>query len=203
MKPNSNMGMGFIALVIAGLLGYSTIKGKSITDTIFLREDAAPEGGASAGEAAGVPTSTGAPTGSYPPQIMAAIAFANSISDQWDYAWGGRHQAIGQPSPGGLNGSGGRTVTGFDCSGAVSGVLHAMGVLKTPLTSGALEKWGISGRGKYHTVFCNTDHTFMLIGAGKDKKWFGTGHIGKGGGGPRWGNHDQTVTYEARHWPGL
>lgn len=201
MKPNSNMGMGFIALVVAGLLGYSAIKGKSITDTVFLREGSAPEGsgaGTSEGGTA-VATAEGAPTGNYPKQIQQMIAFASSISGKYDYAWGGGHQTIGQPSPGGLNGSGGRIVTGFDCSGAVSGVLHAAGLLSHPLTSGELTKWGVSGKGKYATVYCNAEHTFMRIG----NKWFGTGHIGKGGGGPEWGNHDQTVTYEARHWPGL
>jgi cell wall-associated NlpC family hydrolase len=199
VKPQSNMGMGFIALVIAGVLAYSTIKNKSLTDTIFLRESSAPTGTASTGEGAGTENTVGSPTGKYPEKIQEMIQFANSISGKYDYAWGGGHQTIGQPSQGGLNGSGGRLVTGYDCSGAVSGVLHAAGLLNTPLTSGELEKWGVSGKGKYHTVYCNADHTFMMIG----NKWFGTGHIGKGGGGPEWGNHDQTVTYEARHWPGL
>jgi cell wall-associated NlpC family hydrolase len=199
VKPQTNMGMGFIALVVAGLLAYSTLKNKSLTDTVFLREGAATEGTASTGEEAGVEVAAGSPKGTYPQKIQEMIGFANSISGKYDYAWGGGHQTIGQPSAGGLNGPGGRTVTGFDCSGAVSGVLHAAGLLSAPETSGQLEKWGVSGKGKYHTVYCNADHTFMNIAG----KWFGTGHIGKGGGGPEWGNHDQTVTYEARHWPGL
>lgn len=199
MKSSSNMGIGFIALVVAGLLAYSTFKDKSLTDTIFLREGSAPEGTASTGEEAGIEVAPGAPTGKYPEPIQKLIAFNNSISGKFDYAWGGGHQVIGQPSQGGLNGPGGRLVTGYDCSGTVSGGLHAAGLLNIPLTSGELEKWGVSGKGKYLTVYCNADHTFELVCG----KWFGTGHIGKGGGGPEWGNHDQTVTYEARHWPGL
>lgn len=201
-SPKSNMGIGFIALAGAFIIGYSVFTGKSIADVIFLREGTT-EPQNTTGENVGVSTSTGAPQGQYPAPIERMIQFANSISDKYDYAWGGGHQTIGQPSQGGLNGPGGRIVTGFDCSGAVSGVLHAAGLLNTPETSGQLMSWGVSGRGKYHTVFCNPDHTFMLIGAGKDAKWFGTGVLGLGGGGPKWGNHDQTVTYAARHYPGL
>lgn len=203
MKGRSDLGIGFTALVAAFIVGYSVFQGKSVADVVFMRKGTSPANAAASSEEPQAAANSGAPQGNFPAQIQHMIAFANTISGRYDYAWGGGHQTIGQPSQGGLNGPGGRTVTGFDCSGAVSGVLHAAGLLKTPLTSGELMKWGVSGPGKYHTVYCNPDHTFMYIGQKGKGAWFGTGHIGKGGGGPSWGNHDQTVTYASRHWPGL
>lgn len=198
MKSRSDLGIGFTALVAAFIVGYSVIKGKSISDVVFLRENSAAAGQAT-GEEPQSPAVTGAPSTSLPDKLKPLVSWINSVSGRYDYAWGGGHQTIGQPSQGGLNGPGGRTVTGFDCSGFVSGALHAAGLLNTPLTSGELMKWGVGGTGKYLTVYCNPDHTFLKIG----NAWAGTGHIGKGGGGPAWGNHDQTITYAARHWPGL
>lgn len=200
MKSKGDMGIGFTALVAAFLLGYSVLKGKSISDIIFMREGTTtPEGAEASSEEAGSPSVTGGPTTSLPAKLHPLVGWINSVSGKYDYAWGGGHHTIGQPSQGGLNGPGGRTVNGFDCSGFVSGALHAAGLLNQPLTSGELMKWGVSGTGRYLTVYCNPDHTFLKIG----NAWAGTGHIGKGGGGPAWGNKDQTVTYAARHWPGL
>lgn len=200
MKGKGDLGIGFTAFVAAFIIGYSVLKGKSITDTIFMREGTATAGAAEGStEEAGVPSVAGAPTGSFPAQLQKLIGWINGVSGKYDYAWGGGHQQIGQPSAGGLNGPGGRTVTGYDCSGFVSGALHAAGLLNHPLTSGELMKWGVSGKGKYLSVYCNPDHTFLKIG----NAWAGTGHIGKGGGGPAWGNKDQTVTYAVRHWPGF
>lgn len=196
-----NLGIGFLAIAAAFIIGYSAVKNKSIAEVVFMREGKEPESAKVKANAEPVPTSEGAPSAPYPPAIEAAIAYASSISGRFDYAWGGGHKKIGWPSKGGLNGPGGRPVLGFDCSGAVSGVLHAAGFLNAPKTSGELESWGVSGRGKFLTVFANADHTFMSIGWGSDKRWFGTGHIGKGGGGPEWGNHDDTVSYKVRHWP--
>lgn len=200
MKGKGELGIGFTALVGAMLLGYSLIKGKSISDIIFLREGSTtPEGATSSQQESQSPAVAGGPTTTLPPKLHPLVGWINSVSGKYDYAWGGGHQTIGQPSPGGLNGSGGKTVTGYDCSGFVSGALHAAGLLSKPLTSGDLMKWGVGGKGKYLTVYCNPEHTFLRIG----NAWAGTGHIGKGGGGPAWGNHDQTITYAARHWPGL
>jgi hypothetical protein len=195
MKGKSDLGIGFTALVAALIIG-------SITDTVFLRETPASPENAAAAEPQST-TSSKAPRGNYPAPIQKLIGWCNSVDGKYDYAWGGGHVQIGQASPGGLNGSGGRTVTGYDCSGTVSGALHAGGLLNTPLVSGDLMRWGVAGPGKYLTVYANPDHTFMYVGEKGHGEWFGTGSLGKGGGGPEWGNHDQTVAYAARHWPGL
>ena len=57
-----------------------------------------------------------------PANIQAAIAAGNAIHT-YPYHWGGGHRSF--------------TDTGYDCSGAVSYVLHAAGFLSSPEPSGA------------------------------------------------------------------
>jgi cell wall-associated NlpC family hydrolase len=97
------------------------------------------------------------------PQVMSRIqaglkAAQVLASANVPYVWGGGHQPFAKGIPGGL-----------DCSGAVSYVLHAMGVLSSPLTSGEMGQILQAGPGAV-TVFYNAQHTFMRIG----KKFFGT-----------------------------
>lgn len=73
------------------------------------------------------------------------------------YVWGGGHGGFESPT------------AGLDCSGAVSYVLHRMGVLKSPLTSGSMGSVLAPGPGAV-TVFYNPTHTFMSFGG----KFFGT-----------------------------
>lgn len=118
--------------------------------------------------------------------LAAGVAKATSMSGMYPYVWGGGHQQIGKPSGG-----------GYDCSGAVSAVLGAMGLLSRPETSGELMGWGLPGKGKVVTVYANPQHTFMRIGG----LWFGTGSDKEAKrGGPAWGNHDPELgAYSARH----
>lgn len=85
------------------------------------------------------------------------------------YAWGGGHNPDFAPSQGSAHESGGPTVTGYDCSGAVCAVLHAAGYSLSPMTSGQLMSWGDPGPGRV-TIFASSSHTFMSI----DGKFFGT-----------------------------
>jgi hypothetical protein len=196
------LGLGGVASVLI----ISGIQGKAVGDIISgdfgpALDPKGPGTSSGLGESEGQSPATGsAPTGNLPPRIQKMVTWCNSVSGQYPYAWGGGHASIGFPSMGGLNGPSGKKVNGFDCSGAVSGALHAAGLLNHPLTSGELAAgWGAPGPGKIVTVYANPVHTFMRIG----NAWFGTGHIGKGGGGPAWGNHDSTSGYVPKHWPGL
>ena len=133
-----------------------------------------------------------------PAAIINMINWCNSVAGQYPYAWGGGHGIIGQPSQGTASESGGPEVTGYDCSGAVSGALNAGGFLESPETSGELMTFGTIGVGKYVTVFANPIHTFMRI----QGHWFGTGRLGVGGG-VDWGNYDPAlVAYAIVHPPG-
>jgi hypothetical protein len=122
--------------------------------------------------------------------LTKGISKANELSGKYPYVWGGGHAQIGVPTAG-----------GYDCSGAVSAVLGAMGLLSTPLVSGSLASWGAPGPGKFITIYANSVHVFMKINVNGRWQWFGTGSDKQAiRGGPAWGNHDPELTaYSVRH----
>jgi hypothetical protein len=76
--------------------------------------------------------------------------------------------------------------TAYDCSGAVSFVLHAAGLLKVSEDSGEMESWGYSGLGQWITVYTNPGHAFVEIaGIRFDTSREGDPHPAAGTG-PRW-----------------
>ncbi len=52
---------------------------------------------------------------------------------------------------------------GYDCSGSVSYVLHAGGLLNVPEDSSALESFGAPGPGRHVTIYANGGHAWMTI----------------------------------------
>jgi hypothetical protein len=88
----------------------------------------------------------------------------------------------------------------YDCSGAVSYVLHAAGLLKTSEDSGEMEAWGDNGLGQWITVYTNPGHAFVEIaGIRLDTSREGDPHPPPGTG-PRWRPiMDATAGYQARH----
>jgi cell wall-associated NlpC family hydrolase len=115
-----------------------------------------------------------------PPRVKAAIQAANQIRRK-PYAWGGGH--------------GSWRSRGYDCSGAVSYVLHGGGFLQTPKASGALAHWGMPGKGNWITVYANGNHAWMTIGNLR----FDTSQTGPGTG-PRWSKRMvSTRGYKVRH----
>lgn len=95
--------------------------------------------------------------------LGAAIAAANAINaHHFPYVWGGGHGSFGGP---------------YDCSGAVSAVLHAAGLLNRPMVSGELANYGKPGPGPI-TIYANAEHAFMKLGG----KFFGTSGANPGGG---------------------
>jgi peptidoglycan hydrolase-like protein with peptidoglycan-binding domain len=95
--------------------------------------------------------------------ISRMIAGADHIANT-PYVWGGGHGSF--------------VSSGYDCSGSVSYVLHAGGLLSAPEDSSALEGYGASGPGQHVTIYANSGHAWMTI----DGRRFDTG----GGGGSRW-----------------
>ena len=51
----------------------------------------------------------------------------------------------------------------YDCSGSVSYVLHAAGLLKVSEDSGEMMSWGQHGLGQWITVYTNPGHAFVEI----------------------------------------
>ncbi|MFL5828606.1 MAG: hypothetical protein ACJ76X_01700 [Solirubrobacteraceae bacterium] len=121
-----------------------------------------------------------------PAVVQEVIQAGNQIA-HLPYVWGGGH---------------GRFIdTGYDCSGSISFVFAAAGILNTSMTSGELANWGQPGPGKWITVFANNGHTFMYIAGLR----FDTVALAQTG--SRWSNRSATEsnlnTFAVRHPPGL
>jgi hypothetical protein len=102
-----------------------------------------------------------------PRAVKNAVWAANQLRRK-PYKWGGGH--------------GSWRDSGYDCSGSVSYVLHAAGVLNGPMTSGGFMRYGKSGLGKWITLYANKGHVFMVIAGLR----FDTSPLGAGERGPRW-----------------
>ena len=123
-----------------------------------------------------------APAGA-PLAVVRAIRAGNKLQDK-PYRYGGGHGSF--------------LDTAYDCSGTVSFALHGGGLVRSPLNSTALMRWGRAGKGRWISVYANAGHAYAVI-AGLRLDTSGTG-----GRGPRW----QTVQrdpagFVARHPAGL
>ena len=138
--------------------------------------------------------------------LAAMLQEATSISgSNLPYVWGGGHSQIGVPSLGtSAPGHPQSSVKGFDCSGAVSAVLGAGGLLQSPeATQGMIQALGsnvVRGRGSgptYVTIWIDpATHVFMEFNPGKDNggpQYWGTSVGGSNtagredsGDGPTW-----------------
>ncbi len=120
-----------------------------------------------------------------PAAIKAAVAAGNRIA-RTPYIWGGGHGSFSD--------------RGYDCSGSVSYVLHAAGVLSSPMASGGFMSWGSPGPGKWITIYTNPGHMWMTVGGLR----FDTS--GRSGTGSRWQtgmNGAGVGSFTVRHYPGI
>ena len=123
-----------------------------------------------------------APAGA-PLAVVRAVRAGNKIRTK-PYRYGGGHRSFKD--------------TAYDCSGTVSFALHGAKLLKAPLDSGSLMKWGLAGRGTWITVYANAGHTYVVV-AGLRLDTSGTG-----GSGPRWQLEQRdSAGFVARHPAGL
>jgi hypothetical protein len=128
-----------------------------------------------------------------PLQVEEMIAAANQIIDT-PYVYGGGH--------------GSWKSYGYDCSGAVSYVLHGANLLSSPEDSTGLESYGDPGPGRWVTIYADASHTFIdIAGRAFDTADFGGPNI-PAGTGPRWrsnptGNLADGGDYVVRHPAGL
>ena len=135
-----------------------------------------------AGKAKLLPSGKAVPPSNAPARVVRAIRAGNRIRKK-PYRYGGGHASFND--------------SGYDCSGAVSYVLHAAGMLKSPLPSGALAKWGVKGKGKWITVYANGGHAYAVIAG---LRW-DTSAMGDGGKGPRWRRTKRSSSgFKVRHF---
>jgi len=103
---------------------------------------------------AAVPEATLTPGGravapaSAPPAVKAMIEAANRIRHR-PYVWGGGHRSWNS--------------RGYDCSGSVSYVMHAAGLLESPLDSTGFMRWGGGGGGSWVRIYASKEHVFAII----------------------------------------
>jgi len=76
------------------------------------------------------------------------IQAANRIRHR-PYRWGGGHRRWRS--------------RGYDCSGSVSYVMHAAGLLDSPLDSTSFMRWGGGGAGQWVRIYANREHVFAVI----------------------------------------
>ena len=120
---------------------------------------------------------------SAPAPVQLAVAAANSLTDK-PYRYGGGHGTFQD--------------TAYDCSGAVSYVLHAAGLLASTRNSTALMAFGKQGAGSWITVLAHGGHAYIVIAGMR----FDTSGAGEDG--PRWRTaRGSRRGYELRHPPGL
>ena len=118
-----------------------------------------------------------------PQAVKDAIAAANRITRK-PYRYGGGHGRFED--------------SGYDCSGAVSYVLHGAGRLGRPRDSTGFMSYGAGGRGEWITVYAHGGHAYVVVAGLR----FDTS--GRGEEGPRWRTErTSTSGYTVRHPKGL
>jgi peptidoglycan hydrolase CwlO-like protein len=123
-----------------------------------------------------------APAGA-PAAVSEMIAAGNAIATL-PYIWGGGHGSFISP--------------GYDCSGSVSYVLAAAGLLSSPEVSGAFESYGDAGAGSWVTIHATSGHVWMEIAGWR----FDTVALQEDG--TRWSQGGGEFDgYVERHPPGL
>jgi hypothetical protein len=126
------------------------------------------------------------PPANAPEPVVAAIQAANEIA-HLPYTWGGGHGEYED--------------TGYDCSGSLSFILAAAGLLNGTETSGELMSYGAAGLGKWITVYATDGHTFAYIAGLR----FDTVALAETG--TRWSNRaadePDRASFVARHPVGL
>lgn len=108
-----------------------------------------------------------------PIQVQRAIWAGNAIRHK-PYIYGGGHGSF--------------NAAGYDCSGSVSYLMHAAGLLSSPDDSSAFMSWGLRGAGHWITVYTNPAHAFVEIaGIRMDTSAEGDPNPSAGSeSGPRW-----------------
>ena len=111
------------------------------------------------------------------------IGAANRIAEL-PYKFGGGHRTFDD--------------SGYDCSGSISYALHAAGLLRYALDSGALMSYGEPGPGRRVTIYANRGHAFMVV----DGRRYDTSALRETG--SRWTTEMRSTSgFVARHPPGL
>jgi cell wall-associated NlpC family hydrolase len=156
------------------------------SDAAIRQELAASGLSANADQATLTPDGLAIPPVNAPAAVQAVITAGNEIA-HLPYRFGGGHGTFEDSA--------------YDCSGSLSFVFAAAGLLGTTVTSGQLESWGRAGKGRWITVFAAAGHTFMYVAGLR----FDTVALAETG--SRWSNRSadesNLQSFVVRHPPGL
>ena len=121
---------------------------------------------------------------SAPQVVKRVIAAANKIEDK-PYKYGGGH--------------GSWKDSGYDCSGAASFALRGGGLLKAPIDSSGMARYGEPGKGKWISVYGAPTHGYIVVAGLR----FDTSMTP--GNGPGWSKSMRSTPedYRVRHPKGL
>ncbi len=180
----ANATAGGVAGISVGSAGGSLPQPTS--DAQIRRELAASGVNARTGRATLTPSGLAVPPVNAPPVIQAMIAAGNQIA-HLPYRFGGGHGTFSD--------------TAYDCSGSLSFVFAAAGILNTTVDSGQLMGMGQGGPGKWVTIYANSGHTFMYVAGLR----FDTVALSQTG--SRWSdraaNEPDLASFAVRHPPSL
>ncbi len=137
------------------------------------------------------------PPRSAPPRVKQVMEAANRII-RLPYVYGGGHRTYIAAQA-----AFERLDRGYDCSGTVSFALFGGGFIKSPLDSSGFMGWGLSGKGRWITVYTNPGHAYVVIG-GLRLDTSGGDRVGprerNSGSGPRWRKYSRSPAgYTIRH----
>jgi hypothetical protein len=122
-----------------------------------------------------------------PVAVKRAIWAANQLCFK-PYRYGGGHKSFDDG--------------GYDCSGTVSYVLGAAGMIGSPMSSTEFRTYGKRGRGKWITIYAREGHTFAVIAGLRLDTTPYDNYTGRWA--PRWQTIDRPPRgFEARHPVGL
>jgi hypothetical protein len=122
-----------------------------------------------------------------PLPVKRAIWAANQLRSK-PYRYGGGHKSFDD--------------RGYDCSGTVSYVLGAAGLIASPMSSTEFRRYGRRGRGRWITIYAREGHTFAVIAGLRidTTPWDNSSNRWA----PRWQTTDRLPRgFETRHPVGL
>jgi hypothetical protein len=119
--------------------------------------------------------------------VKRAIWAANQLRSK-PYRYGGGHKSFDDH--------------GYDCSGTISYVLGAAGLISSPMSSTEFRSYGERGPGKWITIYAREGHTFAVIAGLRLDTTPYDRYTGKWA--PRWQTiHRPPNGFDARHPIGL
>jgi hypothetical protein len=129
-----------------------------------------------------------------PAAIEKMIAEIEATDGTFHYVWGGGHGSVDDLH---------KRLKGYDCSGYISHILWAGGLIDAPATSGTMAGMYEAGEGDFLTIYANSVHVFAKILTSDGWRYFQSGGGDNSTGWVPSGKQDSTSGYSARHPKGL